>query len=83
MENIIRIFMVPFAAGFLLRIFIHKNNNAYLLTVFAITLALIAWIAAYLIPNHGSELYDILAWMATMFASGTILSELVCRIMQK
>ncbi len=83
MKNIIRIFIVPFVVGLLLRLFIRKKRNAYLLTVFAIFLALFAWIAAYLIPNHGSEIYGILAMMVTMFASGTILSEIVCRVISE
>lgn len=76
-KNYVIIFIIPFFVGVTVRALCRRRNKSYFVTVAFAVLAVLGWIAALVIPSHGSELYVLTAVQATMAAVGASLTELV------
>lgn len=76
-KNYVIIFIIPFFVGVAVRALCRRRNKSYFVTVAFAVLAVLGWIAALVIPSHGSELYVLTAIQATMAAVGASLTELV------
>lgn len=76
-KNYVIIFIIPFFVGVTVRALCRRRNKSYFVTVAFAVLAVLGWIAALVIPSHGSELYALTAAQATMAAVGASLTELV------
>lgn len=75
--NYLQLVIIPMLIGFIVRFCCRRRKNAYRVTVFFVIFALAAWIAAYIIPAHGSELYGLVALQITCAAVASLLSGLV------
>lgn len=75
-KNYVIIFIIPFFVGVTVRALCRRNKSYFVTVAFAV-LAVLGWIAALVIPSHGSELYVLTAVQATMAAVGASLTELV------
>jgi len=78
--NYLGIFIVPALIGFAVRFLLRRSQKGYWVTVGLAILTVIGWIAANTIPNHGSELYGILALMMTSALAGSFVTGLVVRL---
>lgn len=79
-KNYLIIFIIPFLVGVAVRLLCRRVNKAYFITAAFAVLAIIAWVVAFVVPSHGSELYALIAAQATTAAVGTLLLELVLQI---
>ena len=75
--NYLCLFGVPAAIGCVVRFLLRRLRRAYCVSIIFVILAAIAWIAAYIIPSRGSELYGIRALQVTATAAGSLLTGLV------
>ena len=82
-KNISFVFILPLLIGFLARFLIRKTNRAFILTICLGVLAAIMWGINFVVPSHGSELYGILAMIASCLAVGSVIAEVVTRICHK
>lgn len=78
-KNYLFILALPIITGIVIRFILRKSKNGYWVTLGLAILTAIAWVAAYVIPNHGSELYGILALKVTSVMAGSFVTGLVVR----
>ncbi len=81
-ENYLVIFVIPFFMGFGVRLLCRRAKRGYLISAVFLILAVIAWVAVFAIPLHGSELYGLRALQATSGAAGAMLAGLVIRLIK-
>lgn len=79
-QNALYIFVIPLLIGIIIRFLCRHIKRAYFITVIFMILAGVAWIAYYVIPSHGSELYGIIAIRITCVAAGMLLMGLIMRL---
>lgn len=77
--NYLCVFIVPALIGFAVRFLLRRTPKGYWITAGLVILTIIAWVAANVIPNHGSELYGILALMVTSALVGSFVTGLLVR----
>ncbi len=70
--NWLYVFIGPPIFGMALRFFCRRWKRAFWITVCLLLLTAAAWTAVWTVPNHGSELYGILAWQASLAAAGSL-----------
>lgn len=75
--NYLFVFILPFLIGFGLRFAIRKLRWPFLLTVCLLALAVIMQYIAETVPNHGSELYAIMALEAVSLAAGALIAGII------
>ena len=77
--NYLCVFVIPALIGFLLRFFFRRAKKGSLITAAWIALVVLSWIAATVIPSHGSELYAIRAMMVTSASISSLVTGLAIR----
>lgn len=78
-QNYLFIFILPLLLGAVARFLLRRAGRGYYITLTAAALAVAGWMAYRILPNHGSELYGILALIATSAAAGALLTALLLR----
>lgn len=78
--NYLFVFIIPALIGFLVRFLFRSTKKGYSITAAWIALAVVSWIAAVVIPAHGSELHAIRAMMATSASVAALVTDLVIRL---
>lgn len=71
--NYVFVFVLPFLIGIAFRFFLRHARKARFATAGMVVLAAAAWLIAYAVPSHGSELYGIVALIVTCAAAGAVL----------
>ena len=79
-SNYLSVFVPPIIIALIVRILLRRFDKAYLATVAFALLTVVAWIAAQVIPSHGSELYGLMAVEATTAFVTSLLTGLVLRL---
>lgn len=82
-KNYMLIFVVPFLIGVAVRFLCRRAKRSYLITAGFAVLVVIGWAAFYIVPSHGSEMYGIIALMATSAAVGALLAGVIVRSKRK
>lgn len=82
-KNYTLIFIAPFLIGCVVRFLCRHIKRAYLVTLAFIAIAIVGWTARFVVPTHGSELYGIIALIATSMAIGALLTGLIVRTKNK
>lgn len=82
-KNYLFIFIIPFFAGAVVRFLCQPMKRRYLITPVIAVLAVIVWVVFYTVPSHGSELYGIIALLATCAAAGALLAGLTVRVKRR
>ena len=78
--NYLGLFIVPALIGFVVRFLLRRSKKGYWVTVGLVILTLIGWMAANVIPTHGSELYGVLALMVTSVTVASLVTGLLIRL---
>jgi len=69
--------VLPALLGAVVRFFCRRLKRAWLVTAAFFALMIGAWVAAKVIPSHGSELYGLRALQATAAAVGSLVTGAV------
>lgn len=75
--NYLGLFIVPALVGFTVRFLLLRSKKGYLVTEGVAILTLISWVAANVIPTHGSEVCGVLTLMVTSAAVASFVTGLV------
>ena len=75
--NYLCVLIIPALIGFLVRFLLRRAKKGHFITVALLALTILGWIAANVIPSHGSELYAIRAMMITSASVAALVTELV------
>ena len=78
--NYLFIFAAPFLIGAAARFLFRHEKRAYLITLAFTALAVVGWVVFYTVPSYGSEIYCILALLATSTAVGAMLIGLIIQL---
>ena len=81
--NYLCVLIIPALIGFLGRFLFRRAKRGYLITVALLALTILGWIAANVIPSHGSELYAIRAMMITSASVAALVTEVMIRFKSK
>lgn len=81
--NYLFIFVAPFLIGAAARFLFRHEKRAYLITLAFAALAVVGWVVFYTVPSYGSEVYGILAFLATSTAAGAFLTGLIMQLSRK
>lgn len=82
-KNILMIFIFPFLTGLILRFAVRKSDRAFILTLVLTALAVIMWIAAFIVPNRGDEGLGIIASVCSLSAAGALIAGGILRIIAR
>lgn len=78
--NYLGLFIVPALVGFTVRFLLLRSEKGYWVTAGLAFLTLIGWVAANVIPTHGSEVCGVLVLMVTSAAVASFVTGMVIRL---
>lgn len=81
--NWVCILVLPLLAGAAIRFVCWKFSKAYIITIVAAILSVVAFIISKNPPVNGSELYGIFTLMAVSFTVGSFVVGLIARVKGK